>query len=105
MFSSLHDLSLAGASLLSSSLLSPAQARRWLKPVTHTSSTSFSVGRPWEITMVPPSASGDRPAVEIYGKEGNLGHYSAYLALIPDYQVGLAVLAADDKTQPPVDGI
>jgi CubicO group peptidase (beta-lactamase class C family) len=101
LFSSLRDITLFGQSILSSSLLPTAVTRRWLKPVTHTSSYSQSVGRPWEITVLPPTNS--TPTTELYGKQGNIGLYSSYLILIPAYGVGIAILEADSVTEPLIE--
>lgn len=101
LFSSLRDITLFGQSILSSSLLPTAVTRRWLKPVTHTSSYSQSVGRPWEITVLPQTNS--TPTTELYGKQGNIGLYSSYLILIPAYGVGIAVLEADSVTEPLIE--
>lgn len=101
VFSSLHDITLFGRAILSSSLLSTTVTRRWLKPVTHTSSYSQSVGRPWEITVLPPTNS--TPTTELYGKQGNIGLYSSYLILMPAYGVGIALLEADSVTEPLIE--
>lgn len=98
MFSTLHDISIAGKAILDSTLLKFVQTRRWLKPVAHTASPLFSFGRPWEITTLP--ATTRSPSVEVYAKEGNLQLYSSYLALIPDFNFGIALLQADSATSP-----
>ena len=81
--------------ILSSQLLSPATTRRWMKPVTHTSSLTTSIGAAWEIQRI----STDR-VVDLYTKEGDLGSYAAMLTLIPDYDVGFTVLTAGDTAVP-----
>jgi hypothetical protein len=98
MYSTLRDISAAGIAILSSSLLKPIQTRRWLQPVAHTSSPLFSFGRPWEITTLPSNAFS--PTTEVYAKEGNLQLYSSYLALLSDYDIGIAILQADSVTSP-----
>ena len=92
IYSSLHDLTIWGRSILSSSLLPPAVTRRWLKPHTHTSSLLYSVGRPWEIfrTVTQPS---DR-VIDFYTKQGNIGSYGSHIALSQDYGVGFVVLGS-----------
>ena len=52
-FSTLTDVTTLGHSILHSSLLPPLTTRKWLKPTTHTSSTLFSLGSPWEILRCP----------------------------------------------------
>jgi hypothetical protein len=93
MYTSVHDLSIAGKAILSSSLLSNAQTNRWLKPVTHTSNPANSVGLPWTIY-----SGGNYPntsMVDTYTALSNFGLYSSYIGLLPDYNVGFAILAAD----------
>jgi len=48
-FSSPADLTALGVSILNSTLMPQATTRKWLKPLTHTSSLLTSIGRPWEI--------------------------------------------------------
>ena len=93
MYSSLHDMTVAGRSMLASTLLSPAQTRRWLKPRSHTSSLTGSVGLPWEIQRGPVSATIPR-VIDAYTKGGNLGDWGTLLVLLPDYNVGFNVLGA-----------
>lgn len=99
MFSSAKDLAIAGKAILNSTLLSHAQTRRWLKPVSHTSNPANSLGAPWVIY-----SNGDYPRtliVDVYTVLSNEGSdeglYSSYLGLVPDYGVGYAILAADTK--------
>jgi len=101
MFSTLRDITAAGRAILNSTLLRPIQTRRWLQPNAHTASPLFSFGRPWEITTLP--ANDLSPTIEVYAKEGNLGLYSSYLALIPDFEIGIAVMQADSVTSPVPD--
>ncbi|KKK21307.1 hypothetical protein P175DRAFT_0478861 [Aspergillus ochraceoroseus IBT 24754] len=89
IYSSPNDLSSFGRSILSHTLLSPALTRRWLTPVSHTSSLNFAVGYPWEIY----SFETTRP-VDLFTKTGDLFSYAALIGLLPDHGVGLSVLAA-----------
>lgn len=98
MFSTLRDITAAGKAIMSSRLLKPVQTRRWLQPFAHTTSPLFSFGRPWEITTLP--ANSLTPTIEVYAKEGNLAIYSSYLALLPDFDIGVAILQADSVTSP-----
>lgn len=78
-----------GRAVLSSALVDPAVTRRWLKPVTHTSSLQHSVGAPWEIyTFLTPRR------VDLYTKGGDIGLYSSSIGLSPDHNAGFTVLVA-----------
>lgn len=88
-YCSINDLRKLGTSILNSTILSPAQTRRWMKPMSFTSDTDVTVGAPWEIYR----ALGDRTSF-IYSKAGDVGLYSSMVALLPDYDVGFTVLAA-----------
>jgi hypothetical protein len=97
MFSSVKDLAIAGKAILNSTLLSSSQTHRWLKPVSHTSNPKNSLGAPWIIY-----SGGDYPKtsmIDVYtilSNEGtNKGHYSSYLGLVPDYDIGYVILSAD----------
>ncbi|KAJ7588107.1 putative beta-lactamase [Mycena floridula] len=92
MFSSLSDISKMGRAILNSTLLTPVQTRRWFKPHSHTASLTYSVGAPWEIQrLVLPS---ENRVVDVYTKNGDLGAYFSFFALIPEYNVGFAGLGA-----------
>ncbi|CRG89697.1 Beta-lactamase-like protein 2 [Talaromyces islandicus] len=100
MFSNAKDLALAGKAILNSTLLSTAQTRRWLKPLSHTSNTANSLGAPWTIY-----SNGDypkTPMIDVYtllSNEGvGEGLYSSYIGLVPDYGIGYAILSADTKS-------
>ena len=98
MYSTITDLSTAGKAILNSTLLPQAQTDRWLKPVTHTSNPANSVGYPWIIY-----SSGDYPntsMVDIYTYYSSISQYSSYIGLVPDYNVGFTVLAADSVSAP-----
>jgi len=93
MYSTASDLAVVGQSILQSTFLSPTITRRWLKPVTHTSSLTNSVGAPWEIHR----GTANNHVIDIYAKSGLIGTYGSMLALIPDYDVGFSVLAASSN--------
>lgn len=97
-YSSIHDLRILGTSILSSSLLHPAQTRRWMKPVTFTADPNLAVGAPWEISRSPTNRQS-----WMYTVTGGLGLYSSSLALLPDYEVGFTVLAAGTGASTSVD--
>ncbi|KAJ7588077.1 beta-lactamase/transpeptidase-like protein [Mycena floridula] len=91
-FSSTCDVAKAGRAILESSLISPLLTRRWMKPHSHTSSFSMSLGAPWEIRrLVLPD---ENRIIDIYTKSGDLGSYSTLIGLLPDYEVGFSILAA-----------
>ncbi|KAJ5138870.1 uncharacterized protein N7515_003718 [Penicillium bovifimosum] len=89
IFSSAKDMSTFGRAILSNALIDPATTRRWLKPLSHTSSLQNSVGAPWEIYsyLLP-------RRVDLYTKAGDIGLYSSSFALSPDHNAGFTVLVA-----------
>ncbi|KAJ5762482.1 uncharacterized protein N7511_005864 [Penicillium nucicola] len=93
VFSSSKDMATVGRAILSSALVKPAITRRWLKPATHTSSLQHSVGAPWEIY----SFATDKRQVDLYSKAGDIGVYSSFMGLSPDYNAGFTVLLAGDS--------
>jgi hypothetical protein len=93
IYSTLADLTTLSRSILSSSLLTPTQTRRWLKPISHTANLQYSVGAPWEIwrlTLDSPSK-----VFDLYTKDGGIRQYTSQLTLAPDYGVGYVILEAD----------
>jgi len=92
MYSSSSDLTKIGRSILTSSLLSPAQTRRWMQPRSFTSSQSAAVGMPWEIFSVKTSPN-DR-LVFLYTKQGDINGYSSVFVIIKDWNIGFNVLTA-----------
>jgi hypothetical protein len=96
MFATPNDLARFVRGLLNNELLSSTDTAKWLKPASFTSSsTGEAVGMPW--TILRPTnlglASGARP-VEIYTMPGGQGYYNAYIAVIPEYQLGFTVNVA-----------
>lgn len=77
-----------GKAILQSTQLPPVVTRRWLKPITHTSSLYSSVGQPWEIYR---QADRDH-VVDYYTKGGSIGSYESLIVLIPDYGISFSVL-------------
>ncbi|KAI0441089.1 beta-lactamase/transpeptidase-like protein [Xylaria telfairii] len=92
IYSSTSDMVKAGQAILQSKLLSPAQTRRWLKPLTQTGYLSTAVGAPWEIRYLSLS---DQRVSQLYTKQGDEGTYHAALVLSPEHDLGWVVLAAD----------
>lgn len=88
-FSSINDMTKIGRSILNSTLLTPAETGRWLKPQTFTSDVNVSFGAPWEIFRAP-----SQRVSYMYTKAGGLLQYASHIVLIPDYGVGFTVLAA-----------
>lgn len=64
-----------------------------MKPHTHTSSMSFSVGAPWEIWRTKSNITTGR-IIDLYTKSGSIGQYSSVLILVPDQDFVVSVLAA-----------
>ncbi|KAJ5087561.1 hypothetical protein N7456_011177 [Penicillium angulare] len=95
IYSSPNDLSTVGRSILSNTLLSPALTRRWLKPISHTSSLDFAAGRPWEIFSFKRASS---RTIDLFTKTGDLVSYAALLALSPDHNIGFSVLSAGENS-------
>lgn len=91
IYASTKDLSAFGRSILNNALLTPTKTRRWMKPLTFTSSMTLAVGAPWEIYRVQSS----NRVTDYYTKGGDIGVYSGLLALIPDYNVGFSIFTAD----------
>ncbi|CAK7201027.1 hypothetical protein SEUCBS139899_003728 [Sporothrix eucalyptigena] len=85
------DLARLGEGILKSALLPSAETRRWMKPVSFTGRLQYAVGAPWEIhryTLL------NNKVVDLYTKSGDSGAYSAFLVLIPDYDLGFSLLSA-----------
>lgn len=97
-YSSLNDMRKLGISILNSTILHPAQTRKWMKPTSFTSDPDISVGAPWEIFRAP----GERTSF-VYTKSGDVGLYSAIVGLMPDYDVGFTVLAAGEAAHGKVE--
>lgn len=68
-----------------------------MKPLTFTSSIGLAVGAPWEIVRGP-NLTTDGCIIDFYAKAGDVGDYSAILALVPDYDLVIAMnLAGPDR--------
>ena len=92
IYSTTNDLAKFGLSILNSTLLAPEETRKWLKPITHTGSLQFSVGRPWEIFRFTQPSTGH--VNDLYTKAGDGTGYSSYLILSPDHGAGFSILIA-----------
>lgn len=93
-YSSLEDISAIGRAMLSNTLLTPRLTRQWLKPHSFLSDGISAVGAPWEIYQ----ALGTNKTTWMYTKSGDLGAYSTYLVLLPDYDAGFTILTAGAKS-------
>ncbi|KAJ1324101.1 serine hydrolase [Microdochium nivale] len=97
IYSSTADLMKAGRAILGSRTLTPAQTRRWLKPMSQTGVLGSAVGAPWEVRHLM-LTDGDDGCVgrlsQVYTKQGDLGGYRAALVLSPEHGLGAVVLSA-----------
>ena len=92
IYSSTADLVKACQAILQSSLISPDQTRRWLKPHMQTSYLGAAVGAPWEIRYL--SLPNNNRLTQLYSKQGDTGTYHAALVLSPEHDLGWVVLTA-----------
>jgi hypothetical protein len=91
VYMSTGDLVTAGKAILQSTLLEPAQTRRWLKEFTQTGSITHAVGAPFEISYI---KAPNKRTVRYFTKTGALGGYHAIFVLSPEHEVGWVVLTA-----------
>lgn len=105
LFSTINDLAKFGIGILNSTLLPANTTRKWMKPVTHTPSLSYSVGAPWEIIRWQDPSTGE--ITDIYTKLGDSGMYGGALALVPEFGAGFSFLAAatNDSLRGTVDNL
>ncbi|MCJ1348949.1 hypothetical protein MMC31_007182 [Peltigera leucophlebia] len=96
LFSSINDLAKFGVGILNSTILPADLTRKWMKPITHTASLSYSVGAPWEIVRYIHRSTGK--ITDLYTKLGDSGSYGGCLVLIPDYNAGFSILDASTNT-------
>lgn len=89
IYSSTRDLAKLGLSILQERQLSGLETRRWMKPQAHTAGLHFSVGAPWEIWRTEVHGR----VIDIYTKGGDIGMYSSFLYLIPEYGIAVSVLS------------
>lgn len=96
MYSSANGLAAVGRSILKSTLMSSAQTRRRLKPVTLTSDMRETVGWPWGLRQF--QLFPDRPyeIITSFNKDGRIGSYSSLISILPEYDIGFSVLVAGD---------
>ncbi|KAL5358460.1 beta-lactamase/transpeptidase-like protein [Aspergillus floccosus] len=97
IYTSSSDLAKFGRDILLNRQLSPVATRRWMKPSSHTSSLSLSVGSPWEILRTKSQISHGR-TIDLYTKSGSIGQYNSLLIISPDYGVALSIMAAGESS-------
>ena len=93
-FSTINDMRRIGKSILNLMLLSSSQTNRWLKPPTFTSNPTQFVGAPREIYQ----ASINDDTTYIYTKLGDTPGYASFIALLPDYDIGITIPGAGPNT-------
>lgn len=81
---------------MNSTLLKPALTRRWLKPISFSSDFVAAVGAPWGIRRIRPNDKHPHRTVTAFTKAGSVGDYSAFLSLLPDYNLGITLMIAGD---------
>ncbi|KAI1195320.1 beta-lactamase/transpeptidase-like protein [Nemania serpens] len=90
IFSTTNDVAKLGTSILNSTLLSPDQTRKWMKPNSFTASLDFALGMGWEIYRYTDKVTGH--VSDFYTKLGDSGNYATFLVLVPDYDFGFSVM-------------
>ncbi|KAM5349033.1 hypothetical protein ACJ41O_008856 [Fusarium nematophilum] len=93
MYSTPDDLARFVRGILQHKLLSVSRTDLWLKPAVYLSSLTSAVGMPWEIFRTTAVTPKPRP-IDVYTKSGNFGTYGANIAIIPEYNIGIAINAA-----------
>ena len=94
-------MAVIGKSILNSTLMSKAQTRQWMKPISFASNLNQGVGAPWEIFR---TQIGGR-TVDLYTKNGGFGSYGTLLILVPDYDIGLTFLSASPLNSDIISGL
>lgn len=95
-----RNLSSLGRSILRSTLLTPSLVRKWMKPRAFTSDPTSHVGAPWEIRRLEIGAN--NRVVDVYTKSGDLPGYSSLLLLMPDWDLGITLIAAGPTGTPDI---
>ncbi|KAF4631598.1 hypothetical protein G7Y89_g6535 [Cudoniella acicularis] len=92
-FSSTNDMATLGKAMLNGTILSKAQTRRWMKPVTFTANPNQGTGAPWEIFRTQVNGR----VIDMYTKNGGFGDYATILVLVPDFDFGFSILTASTR--------
>ncbi|KAI0193884.1 beta-lactamase/transpeptidase-like protein [Astrocystis sublimbata] len=91
MYASTADMVKAGQGILQSTLLSPAETRRWLTSRIQTGYVGVAVGAPWEMRYL---TSPNNHVTDYYTKQGDIGTYNTAMALSPQHDLGWIAMAA-----------
>ncbi|KAJ2992538.1 hypothetical protein NUW58_g2133 [Xylaria curta] len=97
MYSNTKDILAFAVGILQNRLLDPLATRKWMKPVTSTSSPGLMLGGPWEI-LRSDTVTKDGRLIEYYTKTGNLGSYNNIICLIPDYDLAITILSGGGQS-------
>ncbi len=89
VYMSTADMATAGMAMLQSTLLSPAQTRRWFMPHILSGYMGSTVGAPWEMTQL---ESQNNRLIPYLTKQGDQSGYHSALVLSPQHEVGWVVL-------------
>ncbi|CAH0035146.1 unnamed protein product [Clonostachys rhizophaga] len=95
LYSTPADISKFLRAIMANALVSSLQTRQWLKPSIFAGSFSTAVGMPWEIFRLSNLTPDNRP-IDLYTKSGGIFGYETNMVLIPEFNVGISVLAAGD---------
>ncbi|KAI0420849.1 beta-lactamase/transpeptidase-like protein [Xylaria grammica] len=96
-YSNTKDMLAFGSGILQNRILDPLATRKWMKPLTSTSSPGLMLGGPWEI-LRSDTVTKDGRLIEYYTKSGNLGSYNNLLCLIPDYDLVITILSGGGES-------
>ncbi|KAI0449141.1 beta-lactamase/transpeptidase-like protein [Xylaria acuta] len=96
-YSNTKDMLSFGTGILQNRILDPLATRKWMKPVTSTSSPGLMLGGPWEI-LRSDTVTKDGRFIEYYTKSGNLGSYNNLICLIPDYGLVITILSGGGES-------
>lgn len=96
-YSNTKDILAFGTGILTHRLLDPLATRKWMKPVTSTSSLGLMLGGPWEI-LRSDTVTKDGRLIEYYTKSGNVGSYNNILCLVPDYDLVVTILSGGGES-------
>ncbi|KAI0430797.1 beta-lactamase/transpeptidase-like protein [Xylaria sp. FL1042] len=96
-YSNTKDILALGTGILQNRILDPVTTRKWMKPVTSTSSIGLMLGGPWEI-LRSDTVTKDGRLIEYYTKSGNLGSYNNIICLIPDYDLVITILSGGGES-------
>ncbi|KAI1211156.1 beta-lactamase/transpeptidase-like protein [Annulohypoxylon truncatum] len=96
-YSNTLDLLSFGTGILKHTVLESAKTRKWMKPLTSTSSSGLLLGGPWEIIRSN-TVTKDKRLIEFYCKSGNLASYNNQLCLVPDYDLVITILSGGPQS-------